>query len=227
MFYTEDVRGCTHLASCYVSANEKPLTIFLLGPIGACSHMAACTRVLALQGITDSHLCIFRDVLSPPYLSADSDYLLCTFICWCIASTYQQRCYQNIWGWSAYVESSSQGAQRKETRKGSSCSLSVKMKGISFFFFFFLSPDTDYSATKTATVQVLQGIYRADGRCYQTTLCQSQQGQELLKQVKDSDTLQHLQHDFSKLVATKVRWLTLWTNPGEKPCAITTAATWK
>lgn len=132
MFYMEDVKGCTHLVSSRVSANEKLLTIFLLGPIGACSHMAARTRVLVLQGITDSHLCIFRDVLSRPCLSADSDYSLCTFICWCIASTYQQRCYQNIWGWSVCVESSSRGAQRKETRRGSSCSLSVKMKGTSF-----------------------------------------------------------------------------------------------
>lgn len=64
MFYIEDMKRCMHLASCYVSANEKLLTVFLLDPIGACSHMAVCTWVLALQGITDAHLRTFQNVLS-------------------------------------------------------------------------------------------------------------------------------------------------------------------
>lgn len=57
---------------------------------------------LGSSRMTNSHLCVFQNVLSQPYISGDSDYLLCTSICWYIASTYQQRCYQNIWGWSMW-----------------------------------------------------------------------------------------------------------------------------
>lgn len=80
MFYMEDMKRRMHLASCYVSANEKLLTVVLADPKGACSHMALGTWVLALQGIKDSHLYIFQNVLSRLYISADTDYLLCTFI---------------------------------------------------------------------------------------------------------------------------------------------------
>lgn len=96
--------------------------------------------------------------------------------------------------------------------------------------FFFPPPYTDCSATKTASVQVLLGIYWAVRRCYQATLCTSQQAQEFLQHVKDSAIIQHLQYDFSKLAANKVRWLILWINLCHKPCTITTAdlsATWR
>ncbi|EOB00655.1 hypothetical protein Anapl_02507 [Anas platyrhynchos] len=41
---------------------------------------------------------------------------------------------------------------------------------------------SDCSATKTAKVQVLLGKHQADGRCYQITLCRSQQAPELIEQ---------------------------------------------
>lgn len=119
MFYREYMKSCTHLA------NEKLLTVSLLDPTGACSHMAACTWVWALRG-WQTHLCIFQNVLSQLYISGDSDYLLCTFICWYIASTYQQRCYQNIWGRSMWRAAARQPKGWKETWRGSSSSLSVK-----------------------------------------------------------------------------------------------------
>lgn len=81
---------------------------------------------LGSSRMTNSHLCIFQNMLSQPYISGDSDYLLCTFICWYIASTYQQRCYQNIWGWSMWRAAARQPQGWKETWKGSSSSLSVK-----------------------------------------------------------------------------------------------------
>lgn len=117
-------------------------------------------------------------------------------------------------------------ARQPKGRKHGGEVLAVSVFNWKIFFF----SDTDCSATKTATVQVLLGIYWADGRCYQTTLCRSQQAQELLEQVEDLDIIQHLQDEFSKLAATKVRWLILWINPCQKPWAITTAnlsATWK
>lgn len=88
--------------------------------------------------------------------------------------------------------------------------LVLNSKTIFFNIIIFFFSDSDCSATKTAKVQVLLGKHQADGRCYQITLCRSQQAPELIEQVKDSDIIQHLHHDFSKLVATKDRWLIRW-----------------
>lgn len=114
------------------------------------------------------------------------------------------------------MESSCQAAQRKEPwRKVPPASV------LKVLFFLFEPPHTDCSATKTASVQVLLGIYWAVRKCYQATLCRSQQAQEFLEHVKDSAIIQHLQCDFSKLTATKARWLILWINLCHKPCTIT------
>lgn len=91
-------------------------------------------------------------------------------------------------------------ARQPKGRKHGGEVLAVSVLNWKVLFFF---SDTDCSATKTATVQVLLETYQADGRCYQATLSRSQQAQEL-EQVKDSDIIQHLQYDFSKLATTKV-----------------------
>lgn len=84
-----------------------------IGPHRCLQPYASVYVGLGSLRITNSHLCTLQNVLSQLYISGDSDYLLSNFICWYIASTYQQWCYQHIWGCSMWRVAARQPRGRK------------------------------------------------------------------------------------------------------------------
>lgn len=200
MFYMEDMKRCMHLVSCYVSANEKLLTVLLDPKVPAAirQHVHGSWLFKGSQTLTSAYfkMCSLNYVFLLTVIIY-FELLFVDVLLVLISRDVIKTSGDGVCMWRA-------AARQPKGRKHGGEVLAVSVLNWKAFFF---SPDTDCSATETATVQVLLGTYRADGRCYQATLCRSQQAQELLEQVKDSDIILHLQYDFSKLAASKIKSL--------------------